>query len=44
VTQDPFKQINDRHYAAELRSSGITKIMSLGIALRGEKALIKEQL
>ncbi len=44
AAEDALQQINDRNYAVELKARGITKIISLGIALRGKKALIKEQL
>ncbi len=44
AAHDALTQINDRYYAAELKTRGITKIISLGIALRGKKTLIKEQI
>ena len=44
AAEDALKQINDRNYAGELRSRGINKIISLGIALRGKRTVIKEQL
>jgi hypothetical protein len=42
MAEEALLQIKDRGYGEELKSRGIQKIVSLGIAMRGKKVLIKE--
>jgi hypothetical protein len=42
ASNQALAQIKDKKYATELEARGITKIISLGIALRGKKVMFKE--
>ena len=42
--EDALKQIEEKKYAAELKSRGIKKILSLGMAFKGKCVFIKERL
>jgi hypothetical protein len=43
ASNQALAQIKDKKYATELEARGITKIISLGIALRGKKVMFKEE-
>jgi hypothetical protein len=42
MTQDALDQINEKKYATELRSRGVTTITAFGIAFRGKEMLLKQ--
>ncbi len=43
-SEDALKQIEEKKYAAELKSRGIEKILFLGMAFKGKSVFIKERL
>ena len=43
LSNEALKQINDRKYDSEMRNDGIGKILKLGIAFSGKKAMIKAE-
>ncbi|MBM3198305.1 MAG: hypothetical protein FJZ58_03510, partial [Chlamydiae bacterium] len=38
-----LRQIKERAYATELRTQGVQRILSLGIAFQGKKVLVQEE-